>query len=145
MMKISSPITYGSKAHSSLCYAMMRRGCFSADEMRLCLSGVFGNQSRSLNEAKRACMHLSKYSLVDKCPADGWVITDAGKEMLYVAAHNHRQYKEKILGKRMLHNLHRKIDKEPRTLQYSMGFLDKEDKIIEEINKKIKSLSKQKK
>ncbi len=143
MIPVSSPITYASKAHSSLCYAMMRRECFSAEELRACLSGVFSVKSRSLNEAKRACAHLAKHGLLDQCSTNSWVITDSGKEMLYIAAHNHRLHKEQVLGKRILQNLHSRLqkEKEPRSLQFSMDFLDKEDEVLEEINKETKKRS----
>lgn len=63
--------------------------------------------------------------------------------MLYIAAHNHRLYMEQVLGKRILQNLHGKLQKEkgPRSLQFSMDFLDKEDEVLEEINKETKKRS----
>ena len=63
--------------------------------------------------------------------------------MLYTAAHNHRLYQEQVLGKRMLQNVYSKLQKEkrPRSLQFSMDFLDKEDEVLEEINKETKKRS----
>lgn len=136
------PINHGSQAHSMLCYARMRRTTFTPDEARKCISGVFKG-SRSLNDARRACQRLQKNGFLNTLGNDTWVITEYGIEALFVIANYHRQHKERLLGRRYMAMVNKQIG-EVRALSTSMGDLDIEDEILDQIALKTKSAQKRK-
>lgn len=136
---------YGTRIYKALTYAKMKNGeVFHVSEAKACLSGLF--KGADLRDVRETYGSLGKNGLVLRVSPDNWVITEEGSEHIYRIVGNYRQKCRRDHGPLFMNYYHEQLAKVAEKGTFlSSEYLDEEDRILEELNEKIKARSDRKK
>lgn len=135
---------YRSRAYTILYYGTSRKGEFSTEEIKRCLSGSFPSQKTNQDFLTPA-NKLMKAGLVKRTKNNKWLVTEAGVKAMIQAAAHYREFRWRTVGVSYLENAYEKIRVINSSSMTLMEKLDAEDKILNQIEDLIRKRNHKKK